>query len=136
MKSPRRDPSLTPTLLAGAACLTLIGGIAFAAPAAAQEQTGNALDKVEQAVSPPPIISDGDQADEAPPAQARDDFRWSELDADGDGRISRSEGSADPDFDSNFEMMDADSDGYINQTELDDRDPADVPEPEEEDEQN
>lgn len=133
--------SLTPTLLASAAWLTLISGLACAVPATAQEQTADPLEKVEDAVSPPPIITEGDelvvdQASETPPSEVRDDFRWNELDADGDGRISRSEGSADPDFDSNFEMTDADSDGYVTQAEQDARDAANEPEPEEDEDQN
>lgn len=135
------DRSMTPSLLAGATSLALVSGLAFATPAAAQEQTADPLEKVEEAISPPPIISEGDElvvdpAAEAPPSQVRDDFRWDELDADGDGRISRSEGSANPDFDSNFEMTDADSDGYVTQEERDARSKLDEPELEEEDEQN
>ena len=134
------DRSLTPTLLAGAASVALVSGLAFATPAAAQEQTADPLEKVEEVMSPPPIISDGDElvvdrAAEAPPSEVRDDFRWDELDADRDGRISRSEGSANPDFDSNFEMTDADSDGYVTEAERDTRSRLDEPEPEEEDEQ-
>lgn len=53
-------------------------------------------------------------ADESAPA--RRDI-WSELDVNGDGRISVIEGDANADFKSNFEMMDADQDGYISDAE-------------------
>ncbi|WP_222565357.1 hypothetical protein [Novilysobacter antarcticus] len=130
-----RPRALAPSLLSGAAGLALVAGMAFAAPAAAQQQNADPLDNAEQAMSPPPIISDDDRADAAPPSEVRDDFRWDELDADGDGRISRSEGSANPDFDSNFEMTDADGDGYVTRAEEDASDRANPPEPEEADEQ-
>ncbi|WP_027069723.1 hypothetical protein [Novilysobacter defluvii] len=45
--------------------------------------------------------------------------RWSQLDADGDGRITAEEGRIDADFHSSFEMMDRNSDGFIDSTELD-----------------
>lgn len=141
MKTLRLVRRSNPAVLPGAVGLALIAGMAFAAPAAAQEQTADQLDKMEQEIAPPPVIDtdadndidiDAEEAD-APPSEVRDDFRWDQLDADGDGQISRSEGSADPDFDSNFEMVDADSDGYVDDTELDEDDPVDQPEPEEED---
>jgi hypothetical protein len=53
-------------------------------------------------------------ADESAPAR-RD--LWSQLDANGDGRISVVEGDASADFKSNFEMMDADQDGYVSDAE-------------------
>lgn len=53
-------------------------------------------------------------ADESAPAR-RD--LWSELDVNGDGRISVVEGEANADFKSNFEMMDADEDGYVSDAE-------------------
>ena len=43
---------------------------------------------------------------------------WTELDADGDGRISADEGGVDADFGANFEMMDADSDGFVTDAEF------------------
>lgn len=62
-------------------------------------------------------------ADESVPAR-RD--LWSELDVNGDGRISVVEGEADADFRSNFEMMDADEDGYVTDAEYrSSRDPED-----------
>lgn len=139
MKRPmNRSPNVA--LLTGAACLMLISGLALAAPAAAQERTADPMEKVGEAVSPPPIVTDGDelvvdQPIDTPPSEVRDDFRWNELDADGDGRISRTEGSANPDFDSNFEMTDADSDGYVTQAEQYARDARNKPEPEEIDDQ-
>lgn len=137
MKTSRLVRRSNPAVLPAAIGLALIAGMAFAAPAAAQEQTADQLDKMEQEIAPPPVIdTDADihaEEADAPPSGVRDDFRWDQLDADGDGRISRSEGSADPDFDSNFEMVDADSDGYIDDTELDEDDPVDQLEPEEED---
>ena len=132
MNGPR---ALAPSLLSGAAGLALVAGMAFAAPAAAAQQNADPLDSVEQAMSPPPIIRDEDRADDAPPSDIRDNFRWDELDADGDGRISLSEGSANPDFDSNFEMTDADGDGYVTRAEEDASDRENPPEPEEADEQ-
>jgi hypothetical protein len=53
-------------------------------------------------------------ADESVPAR-RD--LWSELDVNGDGRISVVEGEANADFKSNFEMMDTDDDGYVSDAE-------------------
>lgn len=38
---------------------------------------------------------------------------WARLDSNGDGQISRSEGSVDSEFKADFSAMDADSDGYI-----------------------
>lgn len=43
---------------------------------------------------------------------------WTELDADGDGRISLDEGSVDADFGANFEMMDGDDDGFVTDAEF------------------
>ncbi|MFC0676784.1 hypothetical protein ACFFGH_02810 [Lysobacter korlensis] len=42
---------------------------------------------------------------------------WSELDADGDGRVSLAEGEVNADFKSSFEMMDADHDGFVSDVE-------------------
>lgn len=113
--------------------VALIAGLAFAPPSAAQEQTTNRLDRMEQEIDPPPPI---DMDDQTPVVDTtRTHMDWKQLDSDGDGRISRSEGSVDPDFDRNFEMMDTDSDGYITGSEMDDRDPTGLSEPEEDDEQ-
>ena len=130
-----RPRALALSVLSGAAGLALVAGMAFAAPATAQQQNADPLDNIEQAMLPP-IISDEDRADDAPPTEVRSDFSWDELDADGDGRISRSEGSANPDFDSNFEMTDVDGDGYVTRAEEDASDRANPPEPEEADDQN
>lgn len=58
---------------------------------------------------PPPDV-------DTAPMDASD--RWSQLDADGDGRITAEEGRIDADFHSSFEMMDRNSDGFIDSTEL------------------
>lgn len=42
---------------------------------------------------------------------------WTKLDADGDGRISTTEGAIDTDFQSGFATMDADQDGYVTDAE-------------------
>jgi EF hand domain-containing protein len=42
---------------------------------------------------------------------------WTRLDADGDGRVSATEGSADTDFNTDFATMDADHDGYVTDAE-------------------
>lgn len=59
------------------------------------------------------------RADERRAADPVDTQRvmWSELDTNGDGRISAAEGEADADFRSNFEMMDSDRDGYVSDAE-------------------
>lgn len=117
------------------------------ADASAQDQSTQQLQKTQSDVMPPPANTtdanrgartDRDAATQAdrvqdqragtatdrwstegtPPTDANRASQWNHLDADGDGRISRSEGSSDPDFSSNFEMMDANSDGYINNTEM------------------
>lgn len=42
---------------------------------------------------------------------------WTRLDADGDGKISTTEGAADADFNTDFAVMDADRDGFVTDTE-------------------
>ena len=42
---------------------------------------------------------------------------WSELDADGDGRITRAEAEVNADFKSRFELLDADHDGVVTDVE-------------------
>lgn len=50
-----------------------------------------------------------------PPRAAAEAQRaaWSELDADGDGRITRAEAEVNADFKSRFELLDADHDGVV-----------------------
>ncbi len=135
MKMPRPTRCLQRRRLAVAAGATLIACAALAAPAMAQERTANELDKMAQQISPPPVIRVEDPPAATPPTADRDDVRANPLDTDGDGRISRAEGSADADFERNFEMMDVDSDGYLDPAELGEHDPARMPEPEEGDDQ-
>ena len=42
---------------------------------------------------------------------------WTRLDADGDGRISASEGEAEASFNTDFSAMDTDEDGFVTETE-------------------
>ncbi|QOW19314.1 hypothetical protein INQ41_11915 [Lysobacter ciconiae] len=137
MKTSRVDRSVLPARAAGLACLGLFAaGIAIAVPAFAQDQSSTALDKVEQEIAPPPVISDSDKILQSPPSEVRDDFQWNELDTDGDGRISRSEGSVNADVHSNFEMTDTNGDGYITQAEREAHDRSHAVEPEEMDDQD
>lgn len=123
-------PTAVPSTRAAALGAALIAGLAIASPSVAQEQTTNRLDRMEQEIEPPPPI---DSDSQAVLDAEHSDIDWKQLDSDGDGRISRSEGSVDPDFERNFEMMDTDSDGYVTDNEMDGHDPTDVPEPEEDD---
>jgi hypothetical protein len=83
---------------------------------------------------PPPA-----KAETAPPAADRVSIRqrskWAQLDVNGDGRISGTEGQGDADFKANFEMMDADKDGFITNTEYSARAKAESNESEEEEEE-
>lgn len=123
MKTQRSIRPSNAAALAAAVSIALVAGIGLAASVAAQE-------------AKPRMISDSDALrNNVPPVEHGENQRWRQLDTDGDGRISRSEGRVDPDFDSNFEMMDADSDGYINIPDVNEDDQSDLLEPEEEDEQ-
>ena len=121
--------------LVAAASAALLTSATFAAPTIAQERTATELDTMAQQVSPPPVIGAEDPPAATPTEAPRNEVSAHALDADGDGRISRVEGSADADFERNFEMMDVDSDGFLDQGELEDNDPASLPEPEERDDQ-
>jgi len=121
---------------------------ALAAPlAAAQtETTQQQLDRQETAETLPPQVNpnESDQsidprlpvADEAEepmtavPPPARSDAqstlhtdvapdRWSRLDADADGRISKSESAAEAGFGAGFAEMDSDGDGFVSRAEFD-----------------
>ena len=135
MKMPRPIRLLRRRGLVAAASAALLTCATFAAPTVAQERTATELDTMAQQVSPPPVISAEDPPAATPPEALRNEVSAHALDADGDGRISRAEGSADADFERNFEMMDVDSDGFLDQGELEDNDPASLPEPEERDDQ-
>ncbi|GHA83617.1 hypothetical protein [Cognatilysobacter bugurensis] len=50
------------------------------------------------------------------PAEAQREA-WSELDADGDGRVTRTEAEVNADFKSRFELLDADHDGAVTDSE-------------------
>jgi hypothetical protein len=52
---------------------------------------------------------------------ASQDTAMARLDTDKDGRVSSSEASADPTFDSGFAAMDADGDGYVTNAEFHER---------------
>lgn len=65
--------------------------------------------------NPPPHSQAGGQVAD-PSAVARSD-KWTQLDADGDGRISATEASADPDFYTHLSVMDADGDGFVSAAE-------------------
>lgn len=63
---------------------------------------------------PPPANQGANTTDQWPAAKRS---VWAQLDVDGDGRVSGSEGRVDADFQANFEMMDADRDGYVSDAE-------------------
>ena len=67
------------------------------------------------AVPPPPPQVDAQASGEAHVAERS---RWSDLDLDGDGRISAEEGRADAELRTGFEAMDADSDGFVSEAEF------------------
>jgi hypothetical protein len=71
-----------------------------------------------QEPSPPPspVQSQGGEH-AAPPAAIVQRDTWTRLDADGDGRISTTEGAVDVEFSSGFATMDADGDGFVTDTE-------------------
>lgn len=78
------------------------------------------VSEVEEAAMNPPRLSPepaqgGRNA--APHSAAAQRALWSELDANGDGRISAVEGGVNADFKAAFEMMDADHDGFISDAE-------------------
>lgn len=66
------------------------------------------------AVPPPPQV-DAQASGEAHVAERS---RWSDLDLDGDGRISAEEGRADAELRTGFEAMDADRDGFVSEVEF------------------
>lgn len=80
---------------------------------------------------PPPEVEEAAMnAPKPPPAKARGAAnaaghssivqrdKWAQLDVNGDGRISGSEGDVDADFKANFEMMDENKDGFITDAEF------------------
>lgn len=127
MKSSRRNmlaTALAAAVLSPAAWAGKNPPVAQGAADRVQERTGTheitraaPSQRTEQtATPPPPTQSQGpEQAAEHSSVAQRD--VWARLDTDGDGQISRSEGSADAEFKADFSTMDADSDGYISDSE-------------------
>ena len=67
------------------------------------------------AVPPPPPRTDAQASGHAHVAERS---RWTELDVDGDGRVSAEEGRADAELRTGFEAMDADRDGFVSEAEF------------------
>lgn len=86
---------------------------------------------------PSPIESDldpRDTDDAVDDAAIPDRSRWSDLDTDGDGRVSSEEGAMDADFTTNFSMMDSNGDGFVSDAEFTTHSRGAGVEPEEEEE--
>lgn len=66
---------------------------------------------------PPPATAQG-AANAAAHSSIVQREKWAQLDVNGDGRISGSEGQVDADFKANFEMMDANDDGFVTDVEF------------------
>lgn len=69
------------------------------------------------APKPPPAKAQGADHAAAHSAVVQRD-KWAQLDVNGDGRISGTEGDVDADFKANFEMMDEDKDGFVTDAEF------------------
>ena len=69
------------------------------------------------APKPPPANAQG-AANAAAHSSVVQRDKWAQLDVNGDGRISGTEGQVDADFKANFEMMDEDKDGFITDAEF------------------
>lgn len=69
------------------------------------------------APKPPPANAQGAAHAAAHSSVAQRD-KWAQLDVNGDGRISGTEGQVDADFKSNFEMMDENQDGFVTDAEF------------------
>ncbi len=67
---------------------------------------------------PPPPVQSRDATQAPHPSDVAQDARWTDLDTDGDGRISVEEGAMAADFGANFEMMDGDGDGFVTEAEF------------------
>lgn len=61
--------------------------------------------------SPPPHSKASERSADRSAVAQRD--VWTELDVDGDGRVSATEAAADADFNAHFSMMDSDGDGFL-----------------------
>lgn len=85
------------------------------------ERTMREMGKTESAESqttPPPSPMQSQGAEHAaPPASVVQRDVWTRLDADGDGRISATEGAVDTEFNTGFAAMDSDRDGFVTDTE-------------------
>ncbi|MGQ4660358.1 hypothetical protein [Lysobacter sp. F6437] len=122
---------------------------ALAAPVAVAqtETTQQQLDRQDAAEELPPQVNPNETADQpvdprlpvadeaedpmsAVPPPARSDAqstlrtdvapdRWTRLDADADGRISKAESAADAEFSTGFAAMDSDGDGFVSRAEFD-----------------
>lgn len=122
---------------------------ALAAPVAVAqtETTQQQLDRQEAADELPPQVNPNETADQsidprlpvadeaedpmsAVPPSARSDAqstlrtkvapdRWTRLDADADGRISKAESAADAGLSTGFAAMDSDGDGFVSRAEFD-----------------
>jgi hypothetical protein len=84
------------------------------------ERTMREMGRTESAQSqtPPPSPMQSQGAEHAaPPASVVQRDVWTRLDADGDGRISTTEGAVDTEFNTGFAAMDSDRDGFVTDTE-------------------
>lgn len=86
------------------------------------EQTMREMHKAEATAqsetSPPPSPMQSQGAEHAaPPASVVQRDLWTRLDADGDGKISTTEGAVDAEFNTGFATMDTDRDGFVTDTE-------------------
>lgn len=67
---------------------------------------------------PPPVNAQGAAKAAGHSSSIRQRDKWAQLDVNGDGRISGTEGQVDADFKANFEMMDANDDGFVTDVEF------------------
>lgn len=81
--------------------------------AADQVETATDQQRLEEPMvsSPPPHAQASERAADSSAVAQRD--VWTELDVDGDGRISVTEAAANADLNTHFSMMDSDGDGFL-----------------------
>lgn len=132
--SPRSPPPTLPLSASTAAAAALLNTNAPPSPQTLNETEPLPPPEVEQAAMNPPQRPAQSQG--AVNAASRSTLAprgiWAQLDVNGDGRISGSEGQVDADFKANFEMMDANRDGFVTAGEYRAQAQSDQPEPEEE----
>lgn len=132
---PPSPPPARPLSASTAAAEALLNTNAPPSPQTLNETEPRPPPEVEQAaMNPPqrPAQSQGAVNNAASRSALAPRGIWAQLDVNGDGRISGSEGQVDADFKANFEMMDANRDGFITAGEYRAQAQSDQPEPEEE----